>query len=165
MYDLRFHLQPGIDDGATDLAMALQMARMAVTALALALFLSLRWMHVEPIDEPRGPVPALTGEIAARFLPLGAGVGSYVLVFEQEAPRELLMANYVNDAHNEHAQWWLVSGALAMLLAAVALTSTLRMLLRQPAHLRGLGALMAHSFVDYPLRTRRCWRWRRYWRG
>lgn len=131
---------------------------------ALALFLALRWMQVEAIDELRGPLRALTGEIAARFAPLGAGVGSYVPVFEQEAPRALLMGNYVNHAHNEYAQWWLEAGiaaALAMVLGAAALALTLRGLLRQPPQARGLGvtalvalgAILAHSLVDYPLRT------------
>ena len=131
---------------------------------ALALFLALRWMQVEAIDELRGPLRALTGEIAARFAPLGAGVGSYVPVFEQEAPRALLMGNYVNHAHNEYAQWWLEAGvpaALAMALGAAALALTLHGLLRQPAQARGLGvtalvalgAILAHSLVDYPLRT------------
>ncbi|HRP87582.1 MAG TPA: O-antigen ligase family protein [Gammaproteobacteria bacterium] len=137
-------------------------ACMAVAALAL--FITLRWMQVDAIDELRGPLRALTGEIAARFAPIGAGVGSYVPVFEQEAPRDLLMANYVNHAHNEYAQWWLEAGVpavLVMLLGAIALASTLRMLLRRPAHMRGLGVtalvalgvILAHSFVDYPLRT------------
>lgn len=131
---------------------------------ALALFLSLRWMQVEAIDELRGPLRALTGEIAARFAPMGTGVGSYVPVFEQEAPRELLMASYVNHAHNEYAQWWLEAGmpaVLAMLLGAAALALSLRNTLRQPAQARvlgvtalvALGAILAHSFVDYPLRT------------
>ena len=141
---------------------AVLVASMVIAAAAL--FLSLRWMQVEAIDELRGPLRALTGDIAARFAPMGAGVGSYVPVFEQEAPRGLLMANYVNHAHNEYAQWWLEAGVpavLAMLLGAAALASSLRLLLRQPAHLRGLGitalvalgAILAHSLVDYPLRT------------
>ncbi len=141
---------------------AVLVASMAVAALAL--FLSLRWMQVEAIDELRGPLRALTGEIAARYAPMGAGIGSYVPLFEQEAPRELLMANYVNHAHNEYAQWWFAAGmpaVLAMVLGAVALASTLHGLLRQPANLRGLGvtalvalgAILAHSLVDYPLRT------------
>jgi O-antigen ligase len=131
---------------------------------ALALFLALRWMQVDAVDELRGPLRALTGEIAARFAPMGAGIGSYVPVFEQEAPRELLMASYVNHAHNEYAQWWLEAGvpaAIAMLLGAAALALTLLGLLRQPARARGagvtalvaLGAILAHSLVDYPLRT------------
>ena len=110
-------------------------ACMAIAAIAL--FLALRWMQVEAIDVP---------------------------LFEQEAPRELLMANYVNHAHNEYAQWWFAAGmpaVLAMVLGAVALASTLHGLLRQPANLRGLGvtalvalgAILAHSLVDYPLRT------------
>src|SRR5690606_30832120 len=135
---------------------------MAVAAAAL--FLSLRWMQVEAIDELRAPLRAITGDIAARFAPMGAGVGSYVPVFEQEAPRDLLMGSYVNHAHNEYAQWWLEAGVqaiIAMLLGAGALALTLRGLLRQSAHARGLGvtalvalgAVLAHSLVDYPLRT------------
>src|SRR5690606_25393906 len=103
-------------------------------------------------------------EIAARFAPLGAGMGSYVPVFEQESPRELLMDNYINHAHNEYAQWWLETGVpalVAMLLGAAALALTLRGLWRLSAHERGLGvtalvaraAILAHSTVDYPLRT------------
>jgi len=121
-------------------------------------------MQVEAIDELRGPLRALTGEIAARFAPLGAGLGSYVPVFEQEAPRGLLMDSFVNHAHNEYAQWWLEAGVpamLAMALGAAALALTLRGLLRQPPQARGLGvtalvalgAILAHSLVDYPLRT------------
>ncbi|MBJ6978106.1 O-antigen ligase family protein [Luteimonas sp. MC1895] len=141
---------------------AVLVASMAIAAAAL--FLSLRWMQVDAIDELRGPLRALTGEIAARYAPMGAGIGSYVPLFEQEAPRELLMANYVNHAHNEYAQWWLeagVSAVAAMALGAVALALSLLGLLRQPAQVRGLGvtalvaigAILAHSVVDYPLRT------------
>ena len=142
-----------------------RMALVASLALAgLALFLALRWMQVEAIDELRGPLRAVTGEVAARFAPLGAGVGSYVPVFEQEAPRELLMGNYVNHAHNEYAQWWLEAGVpaiMAMLLGAWALALAVAGLLRRPPQARGLGvtavvalgAVLAHSLVDYPLRT------------
>ncbi|MEN1957901.1 O-antigen ligase family protein [Luteimonas changyuni] len=136
----------------------------SLAVAALALFLALRWMQVDAVDELRGPLRALTGEIAARFAPLGAGVGSYVPVFEQEAPRDLLMGEYINHAHNEYAQWWLEAGVpalVAMLLGAAALALTLLGLLRQPAQMRGLGmtalvalaAILAHSLVDYPLRT------------
>lgn len=137
-------------------------ACMAIAAIAL--FLALRWMQVEAIDELRGPLRALTGEIAARYAPMGVGVGSYVPLFEQEAPQLLLLEGYVNHAHNEFAQWWLEGGVatlLATVLGSIALALTLRMLLRQPAQLRGLGvtalvalgAILAHSWVDYPLRT------------
>ncbi|MGY1529595.1 O-antigen ligase family protein [Luteimonas sp. A649] len=143
-------------------------SRMALAATlgvaALALFLALRWMQVDAVDELRAPLRAVTGDIAARFAPMGAGVGSYVPVFEQEAPRDLLMGNYVNHAHNEYSQWWLEAGVpaiLAMLLGAAALALTLHGLLKQSAHARGLGmtalvalgAVLAHSVVDYPLRT------------
>src|SRR5690606_27413211 len=64
----------------------------------------------------------------------------------------------------EYAQWWLEAGVaaiMAMLLGVAALALTLRGLRRLSAHERGLGvtalvalaAILAHSIVDYPLRT------------
>lgn len=84
------------------------LATLAVAAVGLSI--ALRWMQVDAVDELRGPLRAVTTDIAARYAPLGAGVGSYVPVFEQEAPRAMLMGNYVNHAHNEYAQWWLEAG-------------------------------------------------------
>nr|WP_255492265.1 O-antigen ligase family protein [Luteimonas sp. MC1825] len=135
-----------------------------VALAGFALLAALRWMQVDSVDELRAPLRAVTGEIAARFAPFGTGVGSYVPVFEQESPRELLMGEYVNHAHNEYAQWWLeagVPGLVVMMLGAAALALTVRGLWRLPAHDRGLGvtalvalaAILAHSIVDYPLRT------------
>ena len=140
---------------------------MLAASLALAgfaLLVALRWMQVDSVDELRAPLRAVTGEIAGRFAPLGAGMGSFVPVFGQEAPRALLMGEYVNHAHNEYAQWWLEAGVpalVAMALGAATLALTLLGLWRLPAHERGLGvtalvalaAILAHSIVDYPLRT------------
>ncbi|MBB1472243.1 O-antigen ligase family protein [Luteimonas sp. MC1782] len=140
---------------------------MLAASLALAgvgLLAALRWMQVDTVDELRAPLRAVTGEIAARFAPAGTGLGSYVPVFEQEAPREMLMGEYINHAHNEYAQWWLTAGVpalVAMVLGTVALALTVRGLWRLPADARGLGvtalvalaAILAHSIVDYPLRT------------
>lgn len=131
---------------------------------AFALIAALRWMQVDNVDELRAPLRAVTGDIAARFAPAGAGLSSYVPVFEQESPRELLAGEYINHAHNEYAQWWLEAGMpalVAMLLGAAALVATVRGLWRLPANARGLGvtalvalaAILAHSIVDYPLRT------------
>lgn len=131
---------------------------------ALALLVALRWMQVDTIDELRAPLRAVTAEIAARHAPSGTGAGSYVMVFEQEAPRGMLMTEYVNHAHNEYSQWWLeagIAGLLALALGAAALALTLLGLWRRPEQQRGLGTaalvaltvILAHSVVDYPLRT------------
>jgi O-antigen ligase len=125
---------------------------------------ALRWMGLDAIGDLRGPLRAATLEVAARFAPTGSGIGSFVRVFEQEAPRELLMRDYVNHAHNEYLQWWLEAGVpalVAMALAAVALALTARGLALRRAAQRADGvaaliallAILAHSTVDYPLRT------------
>jgi O-antigen ligase len=140
---------------------------MLAGSLALAvigLLLAIRWMQVDAIDELRAPLRAATTEIAARFLPLGAGLGSYMPLFEQEAERSWLLDQYVNHAHNEYTQWWLEAGVPALFAGALgilAITLTFRDLWRSPAGtgslgvtcLLALGAVLAHSLVDYPLRT------------
>ncbi|MCR6702433.1 MAG: O-antigen ligase family protein [Dokdonella sp.] len=74
------------------------------------------------------------------------------------------MRDYVNHAHNEYLQWWLEAGVpalVAMALAAVALALTARGLALRRAAQRADGvaaliallAILAHSTVDYPLRT------------
>ena len=136
----------------------------AATVAGLGLLAAIRWMRSSAVDELRSPLRSLAVEIGERFAPLGSGMGSFVPVFEQEAPAWLLMGEYVNHAHNEYAQWWLEGGVpalLAMLLVAALLALSLRSLLRQPADARApglaalvaLGAVLAHSVVDYPLRT------------
>ncbi|PZQ18721.1 MAG: hypothetical protein DI564_05395 [Rhodanobacter denitrificans] len=125
---------------------------------------ALRWMGLDAIGDLRGPLRAATLEVAARFAPTGSGIGSFVRVFEQEAPRQLLMRDYVNHAHNEYLQWWLEAGVaavVAMALAGVALALTARGLAHRHASERADGvaaliallAILAHSTVDYPLRT------------
>jgi O-antigen ligase len=98
--------------------------------------------------------------------PLGSGIGTFKPAFEQDAVATLLTHNYINNAHNDFAQWWLeagVPGGLVVLLAVIVLVRTLFALLARPstsstrgcgmAALMGLGVMVLHSTVDYPLRT------------
>ena len=145
-----------------------RVARTALLASAavagIGLLAGIRWMRVAAVEDLRAPLRALTMDIGHLFAPLGSGMGSFVRVFEQQAPAELLLGEYINHAHNEYAQWWLEGGipaVLAMAVGVAALVVTLRALWRQPAHLRAPGvtaliallAILAHSIVDYPLRT------------
>ena len=122
------------------------------------------WMQVDAVDEIRAPLRHATTHIAAQFAPLGSGVGSFVPMFEQHAPEVFIGEAYVNHAHNEYLQWWLEAGVpalLAMLLAALARAASARALWQLPPHARDTGvaaivallAVLAHSVVDYPLRT------------
>jgi O-antigen ligase len=109
---------------------------------------------------------AETLRIGMQHAPLGAGVGTFKPAFEQGADDTLLTHNYINNAHNDFAQWWLetgVAGGLVVLLAlAVLVRALLALLAQRPesgtrrcgmAALMGLGVMVLHSTVDYPLRT------------
>ena len=135
-----------------------------IAAAVAGLVAALRWMRVDSVDELRAPLRAATAELAARYSPLGSGVGSYGPVFEQEAPPSLLMSEYVNHAHNEYVQWLLEAGlpAMGLMLAGTALlTVTFVAIQRQAPRDRvvaqsafvALLVVLAHSLVDYPLRT------------
>ena len=150
---------------------SMPMPRKALVAAAAmfglaAVFLAWRWMQVDAIDENRSAMRAATWALGWRHAPLGAGFGSFVPLFEQEGPARLLGPEFINHAHNEYVQWWLEGGVPAALLLAGALVllgSALRRLWRMRARGRqdapalacalGIAMLLAHSWVDFPLRT------------
>ncbi len=142
------------------------LAAVAGVAFVAAVFVAWRWMQVDAIDESRGVLRAATWSLGWRHAPWGTGFGSFVPVFEQEGPARLLGPEFFNHAHNEYVQWWLEGGVPAALLFAgvlALLASALRGLWRLRARGRqdvvalccvlGILMLLAHSCVDFPLRT------------
>lgn len=107
-----------------------------------------------------------TARLGVANAPLGSGFGAYVHAFEQATQGALMGTGYVNNAHDEYAQWWFEAGPLAfvvMLAVAAVLLASIRGVSRLPFASRrrvtGLAAWVAlclpllHSLVDYPLRT------------
>jgi hypothetical protein len=109
-------------------------------------------------------------EAARAYMPLGSGIGTFVPVFQAfERPEYGFGDAYVNRAHNEYLELWLETGivglvAMLLLLAwgAVSFVSVWRVGLpdaRRRDNLLACAAtlapvlLLAHSMVDYPLRT------------
>ena len=140
--------------------------------LTLVVFLAglqaaLAWMKVDAgVEGSRHALLTETVLIGNAHAPLGSGVGTFIPVFMQGAGEALPLGAYINNAHNEYAQWWLeagIAGVLAMLLALAALVGALITLLRQRpdsttrvvgmAAMMGIGVIVLHSTVDYPLRT------------
>lgn len=122
------------------------------------------WMAVDQAEELRHVMASTAVAIGKAEAPLGSGVGSFIPAFEQASPLQLRMANYVNHAHNEYAQWWMTSGVLGLFVLALALAllavvgwrivrSEGRNRALAGASLVALCAVLAHSWVDYPLRT------------
>jgi len=143
---------------------AMLVTAMALAIAALGLLVAIGWMRVEEVGDLRGPLRQLTFAVGQSHAPLGAGVGSFVPVFEQGALAMSLRDDYINHAHNEYLQWWLEAGWLALLAAvaafAVLVATGRKLMLRSPsdratgaAALIGVGIVLVQSFVDYPLRT------------
>lgn len=156
--------------GALPLRRVWRSRRVAVIA-AVALLLAvvgvraaIGWMAVDQAEELRHVMASTAVAIGKSEAPLGSGVGSFIPAFEQASPLQLRLANYVNHAHNEYAQWWMTSGVLGMCVLAATLAllvgigwrivrSEGRNRALAGAGLAALCAVLAHSWADYPLRT------------
>lgn len=143
------------------------MGRIALAGIAVVglvgIAIGTQWMDLAQTDPLRHAAAKETWALGNRFLPLGSGVGSFVQTFEQAAGALFQRGEYINHAHNEYAQWWLEGGLLALLagLAVFAVLGWVGLRLLRDRHQRPLGvacwlglcALLAHSLIDYPLRT------------
>lgn len=102
---------------------------------------------------------------AADVAPLGSGLGAFESFYRIWEPLALLRPEFTNHAHNDYLELWLEAGWLTPLLLTGLLLWLGRAALRSwsgPATPIALLAragglvvivLLAHSVVDYPLRT------------
>jgi len=116
--------------------------------------------------EPRFEGWPVVLSVAERFLPFGSGVGSFETVYQSVEPLTQVSPIYFNHAHNDFLELWLETGlAGAVLFAAFATWFGARCLAIWRATSESTRAdlaaactllivlLLAHSLVDYPLRT------------
>ena len=143
---------------------------LAVVVLIIGLHAAVGWLRIDAdadsTADSRARMSSETLKVGIDHAPWGAGVGSFIPAYQQGARNDGLMNVYVNNAHNDYAQWWLEAGILGVavtLLALGVLVRTLVRLLRLPlksstrtcglAAMMGIGVIVLHSMVDYPLRT------------
>jgi O-antigen ligase len=111
-----------------------------------------------------------TIEAAKAFMPFGSGMGTFIPVYAMfEKPEDALLNAYANRAHNDIIELWLEAGAAGLVLMGLFLgwlavaswklwrragagASGIDLLLARAATMI-VALLIAHSFVDYPLRT------------
>ncbi len=117
----------------------------------------------EVVEQQRPFILGTTLRAAAEHFPAGSGGGTFPLIYPRyEDPGEA-SPQYVSHAHNDYAEVALEYG-LAGILAMAAVIGWLGQvalgLRRNPpatgpalAGLLMLGTVLAHSLVDYPLRT------------
>lgn len=156
---------------ATPTKLLLAAIMLAVTlAVQFALYRILDRFTVDPLADARIPFARNTFRAALAFMPFGAGLGTFVQVYQMfESPSDLFPRVYANHAHNDVLELWLETGVAGMVLAAAFVTwvgSRLVRIWRQApaggheidhslarAAVVAVGLLLAHSLVDYPLRT------------
>lgn len=97
--------------------------------------------------------------------PVGAGLGTFESFYRAWEPLDQMGPNFINHAHNDYLELWLEAGWLAppvltaiFLWLGYASLKAWRGSVTQTATLARAGGvavviLLAHSVVDYPLRT------------
>lgn len=102
---------------------------------------------------------------SADVAPVGAGLGAFVPFYRAWEPLDLMGPNFINHAHNDYLELWLETGWLAPLvlvafflwLGRASLKTWSGPATQSAALARASGVavfvLLAHSVVDYPLRT------------
>lgn len=123
-------------------------------------------LEKDPLEDGRLAIAQVTLRAAASVFPVGSGIGSFVPFYAMfEAPADIA-SKYVNHAHNDWLEVWLEAGVPGLVLAFLFLAwfaaityrawrshdTGLDGLLAQAASISAM-LLMAHSLVDYPLRT------------
>jgi O-antigen ligase len=148
--------------GATTLA--------AIFALQYALYRILERFTEDPLADARIAFARNTIAAAKAYMPFGSGMGTFVPVYAMfERPEDAMMDTFANRAHNDVVELWLEAGAAGLALMAIFLVwlGIAAVRLWRPAGYgvqaidRSLaraatmivGLIIAHSFVDYPLRT------------
>lgn len=113
--------------------------------------------------ESRKDMLATTWTATRDFLPLGSGVGTFRRVYDLYENRDRVTGTYVVHAHNDYAELALETGIPGLVILAFFLawwvvaasrawTSPDAGPFARAASIAS-AAILAHSFVDFPLRT------------
>ena len=142
-----------------------------ILVVQYTLYRILERFEADPLDDARLAFVPTTIEAAKAFLPLGSGLGTFVPVYASfERPEDTLLTLYVNRAHNDAAELFLETGVFGLALMVLFVSwliwrSIAVWRTAPPAGAREvdwslaraatiiIALILAHSFVDYPLRT------------
>lgn len=144
-----------------------------VFALQFGLHRILTRFAIDSLEDLRLRLFHTTLETAIKAIPFGTGLGSFVPVYASVEKANDVFRSYANRAHNDYAEflleagifsaiillvflWWFVSRGYAIWFRAKRdsfCSAQLNHLLLQQASTIVIILLLAHSFVDYPLRT------------
>jgi O-antigen ligase len=140
-----------------------------VLVLQFGLYRILQTFAADPLDDSRLQFLRNTVAAAKAYMPFGAGMGTFVPVYQMfEKPADVF-PQYINHAHDDFAELWLEAGVVSAALVGAFLSW---FAVRARKLWRGAGAgagdldralaraatlavvlVLAHSLLDYPLRT------------
>lgn len=148
---------------------------LAAAAVAVVLVLQFGLYRIsqtfvaDPLEDSRLQFLRATAAAAKAYMPFGAGMGTFVPVYQLfEKPADVF-PQYINHAHNDFAELWLEAGIVGVAVLgaflvwfAVRATKLWRGVasaardfdraLARAATL-AIALVLAHSMLDYPLRT------------
>ncbi len=156
---------------------SLTVGRMSILAVLFAIFFAAQFglgsilsrFEGDQLEDLRIPLATATFKAALRSLPFGTGLGSFVPVYATVENDKDVLVGYANRAHNDFAELFLETGVLGVILLLAFLVWFFPRaydvwgrrkfnghdfeLLLQRASALIIFLLLAHSLVDYPLRT------------
>ncbi|HET9810777.1 MAG TPA: O-antigen ligase family protein [Sphingomicrobium sp.] len=151
---------------------AVRWRRLALPIAAIASIGGLAILAVSPIStaggeatsvESRQRIWATSFEAVSHSFPVGTGLGTFEQVYRQFEDPAAVGVQYVNHAHNDYLELVLELGAagLFLLLAFIAWWSVTAVKIWTSPLTTAFGraativsaAILAHSIVDFPLRT------------
>ncbi len=153
-------------------------SKLLLAAMFLAIILSVQFalyrilgrFAADPLNDARGVFAHNTIIAAKSFFPFGSGLGTFVPVYAMfEKPIDTIANSYVNHAHDDILEICLETGIMGAVLLCLfviwfgfssftlwrkprADTSAFDCTLSRAATVV-IGLLLAHSFVEFPLRT------------
>lgn len=102
-------------------------------------------------------------DAAAEFAPAGSGIGTFQEIYRSREDPGTISRFFMNHVHNDYIELALEAGVAGLIVLALFLLWWIKRLVeiwraevRDPFALAGSiasAAILAHSFVDYPLRT------------
>ena len=139
-------------------------------AVQYALYRILQRFADDPLQDARIVFARNTFAAVKAFMPFGSGMGTFAPVYALfEKPQDALLEIYANRAHNDILELMLEAGVAGLALTTIFVAWLVTRSVKVWAHpdLRlfdvdislaraatlVVGLLIAHSFVDYPLRT------------
>jgi O-antigen ligase len=139
-----------------------------IISLQLALYRILERFGPDVLADARVPFARNTIAAAKAYMPFGSGLGTFVPVYQLFEKSSDVAVAYANHAHNDLLEVWLETGIAGPLLISVFLFWFVRRVIAawgtnlrigdfDRALVRAatviIALLIAHCFVDYPLRT------------